>query len=67
MEQFCDTLDILFFFFLAFLGPHPWHMEVLRLGVKLELYLQAYTQLAAMPDPLPTEQGQGSNARPHGC
>ena len=25
------------FFFLAFLGPHPWHMEVPRLGVQLEL------------------------------
>ena len=25
------------FFFLVFLGPHPWHMEALRLGVKLEL------------------------------
>ena len=22
-----------FFFFLVFLGPHPWHMEVPRLGV----------------------------------
>ena len=25
-----------------FLGPHPWHMEVPRLGVKLELLLLAY-------------------------
>ena len=24
-------------FFLAFLGLHPWHMEVPKLGVKLEL------------------------------
>ena len=24
-------------FFFCFLGPHPWHMEVTRLGVKLEL------------------------------
>ena len=24
----------LFFFFLSFLGPHPWHIEVPRLGVK---------------------------------
>jgi len=27
----------LFFVFLPFLGPHPWHMEVPRLGVELEL------------------------------
>ena len=26
-----------FFFFLVFLGRHPWHMEGPRLGVKLEL------------------------------
>ena len=28
-----------FFFFLSFvlLGPHPWHMEVSRLGAELEL------------------------------
>ena len=25
-----------FFFFLVFLGPHPWHMEVPRLGVESE-------------------------------
>ena len=29
---------LLFFF----LGPHPWHMEVPRLGVKSELQLPAY-------------------------
>ena len=50
-----------------FLGPHLRHMEVLRLGVTLELQLQAYTtayttagskphlqptpQLLATPDP----------------
>ena len=25
------------FFFLAFLGPHPWYMEVPRLGIQWEL------------------------------
>ena len=25
------------FLFLVFLGPHPWHVEVPRLGVELEL------------------------------
>ena len=27
----------------CFLGPHLWHMEVLRLGVEWELQLPAYT------------------------
>jgi len=56
-----------FFLFFGFLGPHPWHMEVPRLGVGSELHLPAYTtttsntrseplsvtytQLMAMPDP----------------
>ena len=34
---------------LFFLGPHPQHMEVPRLGVKLELQLPAYA--TAMQDP----------------
>ena len=28
-------------FVFVFLGPHPWHMEVPRLGVELELQLLA--------------------------
>ena len=32
-----------FFLFFSFLGPHPWHMEVPRLGGKSELQLPAYT------------------------
>ena len=28
-------------FFLVFLGMHPWHMEVLRLGIKPQLQLPA--------------------------
>ena len=28
-----------------------WHMEVSKLGVKLELQLPAYTTATAMPDP----------------
>ena len=38
----------LFLFFFCFLGPHPWHMEVPRPGVKSELQLLAYT--TAMQD-----------------
>ena len=40
-----------FLSFSFFLGPHPRHMEVSRLGVKLELLLPAYTTATAMPDP----------------
>ena len=35
-------------FFFIFLGPHPQHMEVPRLGIELEL---AYTIVTAMQDP----------------
>ena len=34
----------------CFLGPHPWHMEVPRLGFILELYPPAYTTATAMQD-----------------
>uniref|UniRef100_A0A8D1CJ57 Uncharacterized protein n=1 Tax=Sus scrofa TaxID=9823 RepID=A0A8D1CJ57_PIG len=37
--------------FSIFLGPHPRHMEVARLGVKLELQLLAYTTATTMKDP----------------
>ena len=33
-----------------FLGPHPWHMALPRLGVKSELQLLAYTTATATPD-----------------
>ena len=38
------------FFFFCFLGLHPRHMEVPRLGVKLELQLLAYTTATATQD-----------------
>ena len=43
---------ILFYFILFFvvLGPHLWHMEVPRLGVKSEVQLLAYTISTAMLD-----------------
>ena len=34
----------------VFLGPHPLHMEVPRLGVESELQLPTYTTAIAMPD-----------------
>ena len=43
---------LFFFFFCLFWGLvlHPWHMEVSRLGVKLELQLLAYATSMATPD-----------------
>ena len=38
------------FIYLFLWGPHPWHMEVSRLGVESELQLLAYTTAIAMPD-----------------
>ena len=39
-----------FFFFFIFLGPHPWHMEVPRLGVDSELQLPACATATATLD-----------------
>ena len=41
----------IFFFFFVFLGPHLQHMEIPRLGVKLELQLLAYATATATRDP----------------
>ena len=37
--------------YLAFVGPHPRHMEVPRLGVQSELQMLNYTTATATPDP----------------
>ena len=42
---------MLLFFFFVFIRPHPWHMEVPRLGVELQLYLPAYTTATATSYP----------------
>ena len=39
------------FFFLFFLGPHPWHMEVTGLGVEWEQQLPAYAAATGTLDP----------------
>ena len=39
------------FFLFVFLGPHPRHMELPRLGVKSEPQPQAYTTATETPDP----------------
>ena len=73
------SFQILFF---VFLGLHPGHMEVSRLGIESELQLSAYTRATAMldpshicdlhhssgqcPNPKPTEWGQELNPCPHG-
>ena len=36
-EKLKSTFIRLFLFFFFFLGPHPWHIDVPRLGVKSEL------------------------------
>ena len=40
---------ILLFYFIS-LGPHLWHMEVPRLGIKSKLQLPAYSIATATPD-----------------
>ena len=40
-----------FFFFFCFLGLHPRHMEIPRLGVESELQFPAYTTDVATQDP----------------
>ena len=42
-------------------GPHHSHSNAW-----IELHLQPTPQLTAMPDPRPTERGQGLNPHPHG-
>ena len=50
-SSYVNQLNFLSFLFsIAFLGMYLQHMEVLRLGVELELQLPAYTTTTAMPD-----------------
>ena len=48
---YSSKLFFFFFFFSVFLGPHLWHMEVPRLGVKSEPRLPAYATATATWDP----------------
>ena len=43
-----------------FLGPHPWNMEVPRLGVQSELQLLVYTTATAMRDSSTYTTAQGN-------
>ena len=48
----CTTKELPFLSsFLRFLGPHPWLMEVPRLGVESKLQLLVYTTATATRDP----------------
>ena len=78
-----QPLMCIYIYLFVFLGPYLQHMEVPRLGSRMwavapslrhshsngrsEPCLRPTPQLMAMPDPWPTEQGQGSNLHPHGC
>ena len=48
---FCTMTGTPFIFIFFFLWPHPRHMVVPRLGVKLEMQPPAYATATAMPDP----------------
>ena len=48
---FPSRQQVFLFVCFVFLGPHLWHMEVPRLGVKWELQLLAYTTATATQDP----------------
>ena len=50
LSLLCRWVHLCHILFLVFLGPHPRHMEVPRLGVKLELQLPAYTTATATWD-----------------
>ena len=82
MDTFFLFYFLTFNFFLSFLGLHAQHMEVPRLGGQIrptaaglhsshrnarsEPCLLPTPQLRAIPDPYPTEVGQGLNPKPHG-
>ena len=54
VSKYIDSVDCFFVCFVVvvvcFSGLDLWHMEVPRVGVKLELQLQAYTTATAMLD-----------------
>ena len=50
------TAERFFFFLFCFLGPHPWHMEVPRIGVESKLNRSCSCQ------PMPQAQQLGIQA-----
>ena len=49
--NYLQTFIYLLTYLFVFLGLHPQHVEVPRLGVESELQLPAYSTAPAMPDP----------------
>ena len=45
------NMDSFFFFSFFLFTAAPWHMEIPRLGMELELQLPAYTTATAMRSP----------------
>ena len=72
--------DLLFYFFRGTPAPYAYGGSQARSQIRAvaaglhhshsntrsEPHLQSTPQLTAMPDPEPTEQGQGLNLHPHG-
>ena len=50
-SSYTFSFFLYFFGLFVFLGPHPRHLEVPRLGIESELQPLAYTRAIAMPDP----------------
>ena len=48
-KVFVLSVCVFGFVYLFFLGPHLWHMEILRLGTESELQLLAYITAMATP------------------
>ena len=44
------VMGLLNFFFFNLLRAHPWHMEVPRLGIEVELQPPVHTTATATPD-----------------
>ena len=55
------------FYYYYLLGPNLKHMEIPRLGVKLELQLPAYTTAASAMLDQGLIKGEGSNPHLHEC
>ena len=51
-SNFCSLQSTFFFnfYFFVFLGTHPWHMEVPRLGIESQLQMPVYTTVTATWD-----------------
>ena len=55
-----------FFFFLLFLGPQVWHMEIPRSGVQSELQLPTYATLSSRQYRIPGPLSEARDwTRPH--